>query len=303
MLLIKNAQPSDTDLYVCEVNSDPPITSFHPLKIKALNSTKKTTTDAVQTTSAPDEDVEIYEPDPYIHDFTKCCEAANVTTQCLGFCTIHNIMDGTTGVEPDICEDDFPRIVKCMADGRNHLPCCEEKKIPDLCQDMCRGEYTPFTDLVKSRVSCVAYTLPALRCILEGVQNIPSPPTAISVESLNENSLEVSWSPPANLADRVNSYSINVTTLHSFDEDILANTTSEITVTVSGDLSSTVIHNLKPFTMYSVTMTANNNFGSSLPSDRIRAITLDGTTGIRKSVAVVPVLPGKTHTYFVCVYF
>lgn len=56
-----------------------------------------------------------------------------MSSKCLGFCTIHNIIDGTAG-EPDVCESDFPRIVKCMADGRNHLPCCERKKIPDVCQ-------------------------------------------------------------------------------------------------------------------------------------------------------------------------
>lgn len=34
VLLIKDTKPSDTDLYVCEVNSDPPVKSFHPLKGK-----------------------------------------------------------------------------------------------------------------------------------------------------------------------------------------------------------------------------------------------------------------------------
>lgn len=32
VLAIKNTRPSDTDLYVCEVNSEPPFKSFHPLK-------------------------------------------------------------------------------------------------------------------------------------------------------------------------------------------------------------------------------------------------------------------------------
>lgn len=285
-------QPFDTDLYVCEVNSDPPITSFHPLKVKAVNSTRKSTSDAPEVTGPGN--TELAEPDPFVHDYTDCCKSLDVSTKCLGFCSIHNIIDGTTGVEPDSCEEDFPRIVKCMADGRNHLPCCQDKKIPDLCQDMCQGNYTPFTDYVKSRVSCVSYTLPALKCILDGVQNIPSPPEEISVEPMNENSLQVTWSPPSRLPDKVKSYSINVTVLHSFDEDALANTTSEITVTVSADLDIAVIHNLKPFTMYSVTMTANNNYGSSLPSERIRAITLDSGSGIKTSVAVVPVLPGNS---------
>lgn len=35
VLLIRETKPSDSDLYVCEVNSDPPIKSFHPLKGKS----------------------------------------------------------------------------------------------------------------------------------------------------------------------------------------------------------------------------------------------------------------------------
>lgn len=32
VLLITDTKPSDSDLYICEVNSDPPIKSFHSLK-------------------------------------------------------------------------------------------------------------------------------------------------------------------------------------------------------------------------------------------------------------------------------
>lgn len=107
--------------------------------VKAINSTSKSATTpktmglTPTSTLSPDVDDKL-EADEYVHDFTGCCRSLNVTDKCLGFCTIHNIIDGTAGVEPDVCEADFPRIVKCMADGRNHLPCCERKKIPDVCQ-------------------------------------------------------------------------------------------------------------------------------------------------------------------------
>lgn len=254
--------------------------------------TKSTSEDTTIATAAPpitdDDDSGIVK-----HDYTECCISLNVTSQCLGFCTIHNIIDGTTSIEPEMCEKDFPRIVQCMADGRNHLPCCEREHIPDLCQDMCQGEYTPFSDYVRSRVSCVAYTLPALKCILEGVQNIPSPPVDVTVEPLNEKSLQVNWSPPQRLAKQVQTYSINVTMLHSFDQDTLENISSEVHATVAGSATSAVIGGLKQFTMYSVTVTANNAKGSSLPSDRIRTLTLDSGIGTPSSVAVVPVLPGR----------
>lgn len=129
MLLIKNVTQEDTDVYVCEVNSDPMLRSFHPLRVKSKSADNSTSLDATNTT--------VYDSDemPMVtHDFNECCDSLNVSAKCKGFCSIHSIIDGSTGVEPEACEADFPNIVKCMADGRNHVPCCERKKIPDICQ-------------------------------------------------------------------------------------------------------------------------------------------------------------------------
>lgn len=304
VLLIKNVKPDDSDVYVCEVNSSPVIKSYHPLRIKSKNGTFYTNP-SVTDEKQPNDSIELSPPNidsnsqyhnypPTItHDFVECCESFNVSAKCLGFCTIHNILDGTTGIEPEACENDFPNIIKCMADGRNHMPCCEKKKIPDLCQDMCRGDYTPFTDLLRSRISCAAHTIPGLECILEGIQNIPSSPKAVFVEPINEKSLQISWLPPENLAESVKNYKINLTVLQSFDEDFLANSTATtISVTVPAEMNTTTINNLQPFTMYSVFVTAENEFGSSLPSSRKRALTLknDMVNG-GNSIAVIPKLP------------
>ncbi|GAB0093957.1 Fibronectin type-III domain-containing protein [Sergentomyia squamirostris] len=289
VLLIRDARPTDTDVYVCEVNSDPVLRSFHPLRVKSLNSTTKTSTEdeadggeiAEQTTPIT----------ALVHDFTDCCNAQNVSSKCIGYCTVHNILDGTTGIDPEACETDFPGIVKCMADGRNHMPCCEKKGVPDLCQDMCRGEYTPFTDYLKSRVSCAAHTLPALQCILVGIQKLPSEPLDVYVEPLSERSLQVGWKAPTKLASTIKYYQVNVTLMHSFDQDWLANDTSSVSVKVPGDLHETMINDLKPFTMYSIVVQAYNDYGSSLPSFRIRALTLESGVAKQTNVAEVPQLP------------
>jgi hypothetical protein len=39
----------------------------------------------------------------------------------MGFCNLKNILDGTTGQDPEQCEADFPSIVKCMAGKRKIL--------------------------------------------------------------------------------------------------------------------------------------------------------------------------------------
>uniref|UniRef100_A0A1S4H6G5 Receptor mediating netrin-dependent axon guidance n=1 Tax=Anopheles gambiae TaxID=7165 RepID=A0A1S4H6G5_ANOGA len=329
VLLIKETRLNDSDVYVCEVNSDPIVRSFHPLTVrqpkKKTGTTSRNATDSPSTTSSPstaspegagatseadeedDSSSDVYtdseeevSPDgvPLVtHDFTDCCHANNVSDACMGFCVLHNILDGSAGAEPEQCERDFPNIVRCMADGRNHVPCCVEKGIPDLCQDMCRGEYTPFTDLLKSRVSCVQHTLPGLQCILDNIQRLPSEPQSVSVEPLTERSLQVSWQAPERLGGSVKYYQINATRLHAFDQDYLANaTTAEggglVTLQVSADQTTAVLSNLAPFTMYTVTVSAHNDHGSSLPSMRIRALTLEGgVVSKQTSVAVVPVLP------------
>ena len=75
----------------------------------------------------------------------------------------------SAGTSPTECEADFPQIVSCMADGRDHLPCCLGQGIPSACSDLCRGEYTIQTDNIKSLFSCSAYTAPTLACIAVGV--------------------------------------------------------------------------------------------------------------------------------------
>ncbi|EAA05182.4 AGAP011355-PA [Anopheles gambiae str. PEST] len=310
VLLIKETRLNDSDVYVCEVNSDPIVRSFHPLTGNYHDRLYPSPEGAGATSEADEEDdssSDVYtdseeevSPDgvPLVtHDFTDCCHANNVSDACMGFCVLHNILDGSAGAEPEQCERDFPNIVRCMADGRNHVPCCVEKGIPDLCQDMCRGEYTPFTDLLKSRVSCVQHTLPGLQCILDNIQRLPSEPQSVSVEPLTERSLQVSWQAPERLGGSVKYYQINATRLHAFDQDYLANaTTAEggglVTLQVSADQTTAVLSNLAPFTMYTVTVSAHNDHGSSLPSMRIRALTLEGgVVSKQTSVAVVPVLP------------
>lgn len=56
-----------------------------------------------------------------------------------------------------------------MADGRNHVPCCVQERVPDICQDVCRGEFTPVTDNIKTHYSCSSYMEKTLACIVEGI--------------------------------------------------------------------------------------------------------------------------------------
>ncbi|KAJ8984656.1 hypothetical protein NQ317_015747 [Molorchus minor] len=288
VLVIKTAKPTDSGVYVCEVNSSPIVRSFHRLSV--LSKSMLPPNNSTDVASEYEDPRQAFSSRN--HNYTDCCTSKNVSSACLGFCNIQSILEGTTGQDPEQCELDFPAIVNCMADGRNHVPCCIQERVPDICQDVCRGEYTAITDNIKTHFSCSSYTEQTLACIVEGIELLPSPPENVEVEALTEKSLKVEWAFPMSNSETVTEYSVNVTSLRMFDEKaedsgIGVNNVTEshtVTVKVPASQNSTVLQDLAPFTMYEVRVSALNTHGSSLPSYSVRSLTL--TPGNMKQTAV-----------------
>ncbi|XP_045488804.1 Ig-like and fibronectin type-III domain-containing protein 2 isoform X1 [Pieris rapae] len=297
-LVIKSAKSSDAGLYTCELNTQPPVRSFHRLSVISRGLTPPEAQNTTDQYSANNPTLSTL---ALAHNYTDCCVNANVSRGCLGFCSIQTILEGT-GQDPETCQPDFPSIVKCMADGRNHVPCCIQEKVPDICQDVCRGEFTPVTDNIKTHYSCASYMERTLACIVEGIELLPSPPEDVEVEPISEKQLNVSWSPPTENTDTITEYVVNVTTLRSFDahliepsESSMHNNTMKMgtftIIKVSKDKNFLALNDLLPFTMYEITVTSYNIHGSSLPSYSVRSLTL--TPGKMKptAVAAAPKLP------------
>lgn len=323
VLVVKEAKASDAGIYVCEVNSNPVVRSFHKLSVlsRALQPPPENASSGAAF--GPGINGE-RDPSARRHNYTACCAARNVSQSCFGFCDIQSILEGNTGTDPERCELDFPNIVSCMADGRNHVPCCAKQRVPDICQDVCRGEYTVITDNIKTHFSCAAYTEPTLACIAEGVELLPSPPEDVETEQLTEHSVNVSWTPPRAGGDAVTSYVVNVTQLRVFDEDdeapeglengpedsYVAAAAAEadgrtpastdapraplmgLHLTIPGTYSSTIVNDLIPYSMYEVTVVARNLHGESLPSFAVRATTLPPGAAVAVTpAAAAPALP------------
>ncbi|XP_060521519.1 Ig-like and fibronectin type-III domain-containing protein 2 isoform X2 [Cylas formicarius] len=294
VLVIKNSRLTDSGIYVCEVNSNPIVRSFHKLSVlsKSMVPATNLTTDIIPFDDPKSIAVRN-------HNYTDCCVLQNVSSGCLGFCNIQSILEGITGQDPEHCEKDFPSIVKCMADGRNHVPCCIHERVPDICQDVCRGEYTAITENIKTHFSCSAYTEQTLACIVEGIQLLPSPPEDVEVDALTEKSIRVEWSRPRSNSQTITQYMANLTALRSFDENSDSfedntsgnNTVTTIIQSVPADQNSSVFNDLTPFTMYEVTVTAHNLVGSSLPSYAIRTLTLAPGQVKQTMVGHTPALP------------
>ncbi|XP_039279825.1 Ig-like and fibronectin type-III domain-containing protein 2 [Nilaparvata lugens] len=311
VLAIKDVKSNDSGVYACEVNSNPVVRTLHKLSVLSRNLQPPPTvlTDVDEVTYATMRE----------HNYTDCCVASNVSTGCLGFCNIQSILDGNTGQDPEHCEADFPAIVRCMADMRNHVPCCIDEGVPDICQDVCRGEYTMITDNIKTHFSCSAYTEQTLACIVEGIEILPSAPLDIEVLPLTDKSLNISWMPPFDNSHTVTKYVVNVTMLKSFDPSSIdtqsaetSNNSSQSVITphsvqvkVNKEEQSIVIDGLTPLTMYEVTVIAKNVHGSSLPSYPVRSLTLIPGQSRQKAGKAPPNLPdvrgccyekGVTHT-------
>jgi len=316
VLLLRATVASDAGMYLCEVNSNPPIRSFHQLRIAPKlpaatlvapppprPSENRTPATAVTSSALPTPAGPTKPPSsqgtakdalslwgystarPILHDYTTCCAQANVTTKCQAFCNLKAILDGETGgTSPTECEADFPRIVTCMADGRDHEPCCREAGVPDACRDLCRGEYTVQTDLLKSHFSCAAHTAPTLACIAAGIDLLPGPPREMSATALNASAIEVKWMPPSTDPTLTKDFVVNVT-YHQLLSPVFSVTVNYTMAKkfyppfstlhrIPANSTHTTIPNLERFSLYEVRMwTEGVNAGRSLPTYREMVVT------------------------------
>ncbi|XP_043212937.1 Ig-like and fibronectin type-III domain-containing protein 2, partial [Amphibalanus amphitrite] len=234
------------------------------------------------------------------YDYTSCCQRHNVSDSCIGLCNLYGLHNGNQSEESD-CEADFPHIIQCMADGRNHMPCCEEQGVPAMCSGICRGQYVTQRDSIKDHFSCVAFSSIMLNCVARGLDTLPSAPRNIqvSVKSLTE--LQVTWSRRRTNAPPPDLFTVNVTRLRRFDGNMLGLDVNgtELGVTqaqdtqlynVTAERMFLVANSLQPLTMYEISVTAHNAAGSSLTSDRVRAVTWLSET-YNSDVSLAPGLP------------
>lgn len=133
---------------------------------------------------------------------------------------------------------------------------------------------------------------------------LPNAPENVEVDALTEKSLMVSWSTPSENWDDIRAYWVNVTALKSFDDRLIdpnegdgssptATSTATETkrVVVPHNQNHTILSDLKPFTMYEISVIAVNEHGSSLPSYYVRSLTLTPGKLKQTTVADVPELP------------
>lgn len=271
VLKIEKVRPSDSGIYVCEINSEPRVRVARILNVSPFeDESTLNITGASNATSFANID----------HNYTDCCALEGVPSICHGFCQFKGLISNRD--PPSVmhrCINFIPQIAKCLADGRNHMPCCKKQNIPNVCLPVCVGNFSLVT--VTDHFTCMDYAAPLLACIADGVQTLPPQPKEVTAEAISQTEILIKWKkPPQEQQKLVDVYQINITQLHSFDGPMGIEGDSpplyglHITTNVTSSLTEFKATKLNPFTMYEITITAINKIGSSLPSAAVRTLTL-----------------------------
>ncbi|KAI1291848.1 Ig-like and fibronectin type-III domain-containing protein 2 [Halotydeus destructor] len=275
ILKLANVSHEDSGAYICELNTSPRLKTGRVLNV--LDDSEETGNNSPPLLSSVD------------HNYTSCCSQEGVPLYCHGFCHFQGLV---SQVQPQEairrCIQYLPSITKCLADGRNHMPCCKRQNIPETCQPVCVGNFSLAT--VLDHFTCMDYSAPVLACIAEGVMTLPPQPKEVNVEPVSSSELRISWKHADQGAHLIDMYQVNVTQLHSFDEAGLSlvarlerpDTSQEpslygllLRFNILANRTELSVTDLKPYTMYQIDMIASNRMGASLPSDSIRTLTLE----------------------------
>jgi len=265
-LQIANVTTEDTGIFLCEVNTDPVLTSFHQLTVS----------------EAPEQGLNNSYQETLDHQFTSCCLARNVSTACQQLCSLKTIIAGRPDVHQLDCKAEYADILSCIADGRNHMPCCIDAGIPQACTPMCRGEAQLQTDNIKTMFSCSAYNEPILACVAAGIKTLPKTPEDFSAEALDDSSIHVKWSPAKNYENLTEYYKINVTFLRALSPVFSVSQirgeeldpSHSVVYKLPRDKDVFTFTGLRPFSLYTVSMWAENRMGGrSLPTYAVKVIT------------------------------
>ncbi|XP_074604604.1 Ig-like and fibronectin type-III domain-containing protein 2 isoform X2 [Brevipalpus obovatus] len=274
VLKIREAMPSDSGVYMCQVNTDPPLSVSRFLTV------------AYPEAGNPLSHVKPF-VSPSSHNFSQCCREQKVADLCVPFCNIRNLVTRTPSPSAAItCINYMTPMVHCLADGRNHLPCCKRQNVPDVCLPSCIGNYN--LTRVVDNILCLQYAAPILTCIAEGIETLPPKPREVTAEPISSTEIRVRWKAPSTSGKQlIKSYVINVTEEHSFD-DIPASsgkvagksekknsnsTFPKFSFKAEGSSDSFTITGLKPFTVYEIVMMSVNSVGNSISTNSIRSLT------------------------------
>lgn len=219
------------------------------------------------------------EPDPLLdqnldmpdtslgYNETMCCEKAGVQPTCLPLCDYHLKMKDLFKLSLFCAEPKTARsILRCLAGGRDHRPCCERRGIDAECFDLCNGMITFTSRDVAAK--CSKYDGKIFQCMAEGADTLPGMPLALHAANITATSIGIAWNrsldelpvtDPTTYQIRYAPLPANTTIPpHPFDD--------KYSTKLNVSNTRFTLTNLKPNTSYSIYVVSSNQYGNSAPS-------------------------------------
>ena len=178
-------------------------------------------------------------PLPQLPDTVACCEAANVTDRgCVDLMCDPLSLPAVEMGDMVKCAPFGRQMFTCLADARDHRPCCAQRGIPATCLDLCSGDVSPHVSRYDFRyLGCFQYMHDMSSCLLEGYNVLPSSPTHLRFSNLHHNFVILHWDPPARHSETVTSYELVVLSPRIFtfnlQSDLLTNLRSRLHAVLS----------------------------------------------------------------------
>lgn len=214
----------------------------------------------------------------HLPNITKCCEDKGVPEgRCLKSLCDPADDEDTKLSDVLMCAPFVNITFECMAGGADHSQCCQQRGLPEICLDFCRGN---ITQLDYRHFVCLDHIDIYGNCLLEYYKVLPGAPEQFLVSMVQSNWAVVKWSPPSFLPETVLSYVLYWKEV-AMDEIIEYNIVTDVK-------SPHLIDNLQPKTRYEVYVAARNAFGLSRGSVRAVFTTPPMAEPIVKATEKIP---------------
>ena len=124
-------------------------------------------------TPEANEEVELQQSDSSAgYNETACCARAGIPDICLPLCSYHMKINDGLHLGP-LCADHrtIRTMVRCLAGGGDHRPCCERRGVKNECLHICVGAINQSPFLIGSKCSKISGKI--LQCMVEGADVLP----------------------------------------------------------------------------------------------------------------------------------
>ncbi|CAK9297098.1 unnamed protein product [Gordionus sp. m RMFG-2023] len=189
----------------------------------------------------------------------NCCSISGIDFKCLPLCRYDTDLNSIELINlTSSCFTHFQTILTCLADFRDHTPCCKSRGIGNSCSLFCSSRVP---DKAINYLPCLKDASSILECFEEGIRKLPTPPTQLILADRTKNSLKFSWNPPDMnyIFDNASALSYKVVYLPNVKP-------FRAPIIVIVNETNIELKDLLPNTTYRLFVVAINIHGSSLPS-------------------------------------